>query len=437
MTIPKTDNLPIKFGIIGALLGATAPVVFTVLRFLIYSNEPSFAAYMSALSPREAFSHFFVIGTVFVVGGAGVLVGKLRERDVRFNAEMAAKNAELKKSQEELKDLTENLEQKVVEGHEEVVETSRKLKSANAKLLRQIEIQRKIAGNVPMLLALLDSDMAYVEINEYGSRHFIGKPLIEILGHKCYDVIGHGSGVCIEECAGKKAFLSGQECMHTREATVNGKTMIVENKSIPIKNEEGVVTHVLQIVTDATAKKKEEDELKRRANRDGLTGVYNNHYLTLFLENEQKKNQQEKRRRGPYTVIYADIDNLKAANDRYGHEAGDVLIKKAAQIFMDNTRHEDIIARVGGDEFVIILPHSGPEEGEVLINRFKRQSEDWNRTKDLSEGLRGLALSVSYGLNSSIYGTDLTETIKIADGSMYSSKRSKKAVSAGPEQQTG
>lgn len=424
------NNEPVKYGLIGALLGATAPVIYTLVHFFIFHSDESFAVYLGGLGSEGLFSHIFVMGTIFVVGGAGMLVGVIRERDARHQADMEAKNEELSRSQAELKDLTENLEKKVAEGREEIIEASRKLKSANSKLLRQIEIQRKIAGNVPMLLALLDSDMSYVEINEYGSRNFIGKPLIDILGRKCYDVIGDGGGVCIEECAAIKAFKTGQEATHTRNAVVSGKKMIIENKSIPIKNEEGVVTHVLQIVIDATAKKKEEDELKRRANRDALTGVYNNHYLTLFLENEQKKNQQEKRRRGPYTVIYADIDNLKVANDRYGHEAGDILIKKAAQIFMDSTRHEDIIARVGGDEFVIILPHSGPEEGEVLLNRFKRQAEEWNRTKDLAEDMAGLKLSVSYGLTSSIYGTDLIDTIKMADGSMYSSKRSKKAVSS-------
>lgn len=428
MSTRTTTNEPLKFGAIGSLLGATAPAIYTLVHFWAFHKQYSFGQYIAGLGPEDIFSHIFVACTIFVVGGAGMLVGIMRERDARHQLDIEAKNADLSASQAELRNLTENLEKKVAEGKEEIMETSRKLKSSNAKLLRQIEIQRKIAGNVPMLLALLDSDMSYAEINEYGSRNFIGKPLIEILGHKCYEVIGDGKGVCIDECAARKAFLTGAEATHTRSAVVGGKNMIVENKSIPIKNEEGVVTHVLQIVVDATAKKKEEDELKRRANRDALTGVYNNHYLTLYLENEQKKNQQEKRRRGPYTVIYADIDNLKTANDMYGHEAGDILIKKTAQIFMDSTRHEDIVARVGGDEFVIILPHSGPEEGEVLVNRFKRQAEEWSRTKDLAEEMSELKLSVSYGLNSSIYGTDLVDTIKIADGSMYSSKRSKKAV---------
>lgn len=435
MTFLGTRSEKLKYGVTGALLGATAPLVYTLVNFNLFHGDITLGEYLRTVvlsSPEDIITHVFIAGSIFVVGAVGVLVGKLREDDAAHQAEILAKNLELEKSQAELKDLTENLEKKVAEGHEELVESSRKLKEANAKLLRQIEIQRKIAGNVPSLLALLDANMTYVEMNEYGARQFLGKPLVDILGHKCYEVLGGKDEICIEECAARKAFQTGKEATHSRTAVIKGRTVVTENKSIPVKNAEGVVTHVLQIVTDATARRKEEDELKRRANRDALTGVYNKHYLNLYLENEEKKNINDKRKRGPYTVIYADLDNLKDANDSYGHEAGDILLKKMSQIFQDNTRHEDIIARVGGDEFVIILPHSGPEEGEVLISRFKRQAEEWNEAKDLAENLAGLTLSVSYGLGTSIYGTDLYNTIKKADSFMYRAKKDKKAVAGQP-----
>ena len=318
------------------------------------------------------------------------------------------------------------MESRVKEGQDELVEYARKLKEANAKLLMQVEIQRKIAANVPSLLALVDKDMNYVEMNEFGARNFLDRPMGEILGQKCYAVMGGKDNVCHEDCAVRKAFGSGREEFHSRTGLLMGRTVTTENKSIPIRNEEGVVTHVLKIVTDTTAKKKEEDELKRRANVDALTGVYNKHYLDRYLQNEQVKNKTDKRKSGPYTIIYADLDDLKKANDSYGHEAGDILLKKAARIFQDNTRHEDIIARVGGDEFVIVLPHSGLEEGDVLINRFRHESERWSRTKELEEGLPGLKLSVSYGLGASASGTDLYDTIRNADLTMYRAKKDKK-----------
>ncbi len=430
----------VKFGLLGAMLGATAPFFYTLVHFNLFHSGQSFSAYLIHIvldSPEEVVTHIFIGGSVLVMGAAGFLVGKTREQDIQHQLEIEAKNIELQKSQTDLRDLTENLEQKVKEGHEELVETARKLKESNAKLLRQIEIQRKIAGHVPSLLALLDSNMTYVEMNEYGARQFLGKPLVDILGHKCYEVLGGKDEICIAECAAKKAFTTGKEATHMRTATVKDRQITTENKSIPLKNEEGVVTHVLQIVTDATAKKKEEDELKRRANRDALTGVYNKHYLNMYVENEERKNKTDKRKRGPYTLIYADLDNLKDANDLFGHEAGDILLKKMSQIFQDNTRHEDIVARVGGDEFVIILPHSGPEEGEVLINRFKRQAEEWSANKDLSDALAGLRLSVSYGLGTSVYGIDLYDTIKKADTTMYRAKKDKKAVINGPGQNNG
>ncbi|MGA2193418.1 MAG: diguanylate cyclase [Nitrospirota bacterium] len=425
----------IRSGLIGAAVGASAPILYTLLDYLSFHRDLPFPEYLKTniLHSAEGLAtHVYISATILVFGAAGVLVAALREKDADHKAELDAKNIELRKSQAELKDLTENLEKKVREGQGELVEAARKLKEANAKLLRQVEIQRKIAGNVPSLLALIDSDMNYVEMNEYGSRQLLGKPLTDILGHKCFEVLSGKTGVCIEECAVQKAFLTGREAMHTREMVLRGRDMVVETRGVPLKDEGGVVTHVLQVVTDATAKKKEEDELKRRANRDALTGVYNKHYLDLYLENEERKNKTDKRKRGPYTIIYADVDNLKEANDAYGHEAGDILLKKTSQVLQDSTRHEDIVARVGGDEFVIILPHSGPEEGEVLISRFRHECYDWNKTKDLSDNLKNLTLSVSFGLGTSVYGIDLFDTVNRADKTMYMAKKDKKAIQHGP-----
>jgi diguanylate cyclase (GGDEF)-like protein len=408
-------NEKLKYGLAGVAIGAAAAVFHIFLHFLIFHRNLPFWEYAQVhlLTFGDGMlTNIFIAGAVIAMGGAGILVGKLREKDAQL--------------QRELERLSSDMESRVKEGQDELVDYAKKLKEANSKLLMQVEIQRKIAANVPSLLALVDSEMNYVEMNEFGARNFIDRPMGEILGRKCYEVMGGRDNVCHEDCAVQKAFLSGREESHSRTGELLGRTVTTENKSIPIRNEEGVVTHVLKIVTDTTAKKKEEDELKRRANVDALTGVYNKHYLDRYLQNEQVKNKTDKRKSRPYTIIYADLDDLKKANDSYGHEAGDILLKKAAQIFQDNTRHEDIIARVGGDEFIIVLPYAGPEEGEVLINRFRHESERWSRTKDLAEGLSSLTLSVSYGLGASADGTDLYDAIRNADLTMYRAKRVKK-----------
>jgi diguanylate cyclase (GGDEF)-like protein len=424
-------NEKLKYGLAGVVIGAAAAVFHIFLHYMIFHRNLALGQYIRvrllAFGPGML-TNIFIAGTVIAMGGAGILVGKLREKDAQLQRELEQKDMDIKRSQEQLKSLSSDMESRVKEGQDELVEYARKLKEANAKLLMQVEIQRKIAANVPSLLALVDSDMNYVDMNEFGARNFINRPMGEILGQKCYVVMGGKDNVCHEDCAVRKAFLSGREESHSRTGELLGRTVTTENKSIPIINEEGVVTHVLKIVTDTTAKKKEEDELRRRANVDALTGVYNKHYLDRYLQNEQIKNKTDKRKSRPYTIIYADLDNLKKANDSYGHEAGDILIKKAAQIFQDNTRHEDIIARVGGDEFIIVLPHGGLEEGEVLINRFRHQSEEWSRTKDLAEGLSGLQLSVSYGLGASADGTDLYDAIRNADLTMYRAKRGQKVA---------
>jgi diguanylate cyclase (GGDEF)-like protein len=419
----------LKYGMVGAAAGLCAPVFHLLLNYLLFYQNLPIGQYVRTRlleSGPGLATNLYIAGAVFVMGGAGLLVGMLREHDARLRQEVEQRNIEYKNSQEELKNLSFNLANKVKEGQDELLEYARKLNEANAKLLMQVEIQRKIAGNVPSLLALVDRDMNYVEMNEFGARNFMDRPMGEILGQKCYAVMAGKDHVCHEDCAVQRAFISGREESHSRTGVLLGRTVTTENKSIPIRNEDGVVTHVLKIVTDTTAKKKEEDELKRRANVDALTGVYNKHYLDLYLQSEQAKNRADKKKCGPYTVIYADLDDLKIANDSYGHEAGDILLKSATRIFQDNTRREDVIARVGGDEFVIVLPHSGIEEGAVLIDRFRQQSAQWPGAKDLPEGLSGLTLSVSYGLGASATGTDLYDTIRNADLTMYRAKKDKK-----------
>ena len=256
----------IRYGLAGVFIGASAPILYIVLHHQLFHGDLPFSEFLKEKvfdSAESILTHAFIAGAVVVMGAAGFLIGKIREEDIALTAEIEAKNTELQKSHAELKYLTENLEKKVAEGREELVVSSRRLKDANSKLLKQIGIQRKIAGNVPSLLALLDTSMNYVEINEYGSRHFIGKPLMDILGHKCYEVAGNPDRVCIEECATRKAILTGREATHSRHLTLNGRDIITENKSIPIKGPDGNITNVLMIVSDTTAKKKEEEKCSK------------------------------------------------------------------------------------------------------------------------------------------------------------------------------
>lgn len=163
------------------------------------------------------------------------------------------------------------------------------------------------------------------------------------------------------------------------------------------------------IVRDKTEYKKYEEKIKYLSFHDSLTGLYNWAYF-----NEELK-RLRKTRKIPTTVIMADVDRLKYVNDTFGHCKGDLLLKKAANIFKDNFRNEDIIARIGGDEFCIILPGTLKEEAEKIIQRIKSEC--------ILKSSKRLPLSISFGIaEKKTADIHIKKVLKDAEKSMYKNK---------------
>ncbi|WP_461829480.1 GGDEF domain-containing protein [Aquifex sp.] len=155
--------------------------------------------------------------------------------------------------------------------------------------------------------------------------------------------------------------------------------------------------------------------LEYKASHDSLTGLYNREALYNILKAEVMK---AKLSRKVLSVIFLDLDNFKALNDTYGHQYGDEVLKKVGEILKSSVRKGDIVARYGGDEFVIVLHSKTNLEPEKVAERIKVRIE---------ESLRMYNISVSYGI--AIFGEDGStpeELINAADKKMYEQKQKKK-----------
>ncbi len=158
-------------------------------------------------------------------------------------------------------------------------------------------------------------------------------------------------------------------------------------------------------------RKKLEKQLMFISLHDKLTNIYNRTYF------EEELSRLQKSRGFPISMISIDVDGLKLINDSLGHNTGDKLLKACVSAVIKAIRKGDIFARIGGDEFIVILPRTDIENGKNIIERINKELALYNN------GNRKLPLSLSIGLAASNKNTDLLiDTYIRSDESMYNNK---------------
>lgn len=179
-----------------------------------------------------------------------------------------------------------------------------------------------------------------------------------------------------------------------------------------------IITGVAFIVSKKYAQQQE--ELQRFASLDSLTGVLNRRTGLSLLES---KLNVIKNREGKLTICFVDIDGLKVVNDKFGHNEGDNLIYTVTNIFKEAVRDNDIICRMGGDEFLLVFLECDIQRADIVWNRIQEKFEQVNNTESREYTISASHGFVEYDGSDSI---SLNELIEIADDRMYEEKRSHK-----------
>lgn len=183
----------------------------------------------------------------------------------------------------------------------------------------------------------------------------------------------------------------------------------VETNGILIDWEGEVAT--LHFLMDITERKKAEISLEFRSTHDVLTGLFNRQYFEQEIERLQSSNKY------PVSILVMDMNDLKEINDTLGHAAGDEQLRLAAQVIRKAFRPEDIIARIGGDEFVVLLPETDTITAHKAVERIIKVLENFNHLNPDKN-----LVSFAIGFATSESTPNLRDVFRIADRKMYINK---------------
>lgn len=268
---------------------------------------------------------------------------------------------------------------------------------------------RSVFERLPVAATLTDARGRVLEANAE-ARRLAGEAPATAAGQTCRAY--WGCRVSTAHCPLKRALRTGRTVHHARVRTGGheGERTVVERVSV-LKTPGG--RRAVVVTGLATAFFRRLQRLRRDARTDLLTSVLNRGRFDELIARALRG----ERRDGPRAFVMMDIDGLKIVNDRFGHAAGDRLLRRLGRVLSENTRRTDLVGRVGGDEFAIFCPDTSRARAEGLVRRLRRAV-----AADNAENPREPRLSVQFG-QAFARGARLVDLREKADADLYRRKR--------------
>lgn len=276
-------------------------------------------------------------------------------------------------------------------------------------------------------LVVLDGNLVIRMVNRAFYDAFRLGP-VETLGKRLYDLGSGQWGVprlrsLLEEILDEDTHLTDFE-VSAEFGQLGRKVMLLNARRI--ERRDAGATTILLAIEDVTERRCAEELLAEAAITDKLTGLYNRRGLHAL---GNKLLERLRREREPVHLVFADLDQLKRINDRFGHAEGDKAILATADILRRTFRESDILARYGGDEFLVLLVGATSDEAGLACARLERafQAEVPSRSYPLSASVGTVRSEVDAE-------TTLEDLITRADTAMYREKKRRRAARMGSDQ---
>lgn len=278
------------------------------------------------------------------------------------------------------------------------------------ELIQSEERFRTIFEEAPLGIAIFDRETGYATQVNARYAEIVGRSKEEVI-RMDWRLYSHPDE--IEENQHRIELLLNDKItgfsMNKRFIKPNGEEVWVSMTVTPFRSSEHMDHCHLCMIEDITARKKAEEEILYLSYYDQLTGLYNRRYY------EEELKRMNSSRNLPITLVLADVNGLKLTNDAFGHALGDNLLKKVAQVFKKECRAEDIIARIGGDEFVFLLPRTTGAEAKIIIERINHSISEKQKEH--------IICSVSFGwATKSSQNEDIRKIFMKAEDYMYRNK---------------
>ncbi len=299
----------------------------------------------------------------------------------------------------------------------------------NRLLSRQEQLHHSVSEREARLRLVTDNMLDIIcQVDRQGNISYVSPSCRLILGFEPKELQGRPIFGLVHSCDQGQVRKAVNKAVETLTAQrtefrcrhANGKYVWLEAVGKVLLDKNMGFTGGVISCRDITERIAMEKRLRYLSLHDSLTGLYNRTYF------EQEMQRLKASRLGRAGLVICDVDGLKLYNDSFGHETGDRLLKLTAQVLKKSFREGDVLARIGGDEFAVLLPGAGPEAVQAAADRVRQHMAEYNE----SNGEFSLSISIGTAVSEDL--EKIAELFREADDNMYREKlhRSKSTRSA-------